>query len=84
MRPTGKPHKYNYTTAVVHHVILTSTKLGSSDVTSLQNSSLLSVSQEPSLPAYALNWDTSTPIADSITSQEAHRKDLIFSWFRKD
>lgn len=39
-------------------------------MTSRWNSSLLSVSVEPSLPAYALNWDTSTPIAASIVSQE--------------
>ncbi|TNN75758.1 hypothetical protein EYF80_014121 [Liparis tanakae] len=48
--------------------MFTLTKLGSSAGTSLWNSSLLSVSEEPSLPAYALNWDTSTPIADSMTA----------------
>lgn len=39
-------------------------------MTRLWNSSLLSVSEDPSLPANALNWDTSTPMADSITDRE--------------
>lgn len=39
-------------------------------MTRFWNSSLLSVSEDPSLPANALNWDTSTPMADSITDRE--------------
>lgn len=43
-------------------------------MTRFWNSSLLSVSEDPSLPANALNWDTSTPMADSITDRERERK----------
>ena len=42
-------------------------------MTRLWNSSLLSVSEDPSLPANALNWETSTPMADSITDRERGR-----------
>ena len=44
----------------------TLTKLGSWEATRLRNSSLLSVLEDPSLPAYVLNWLTMVVMAASM------------------